>query len=490
MDIQEIQGEDEREPFIASRDEELDKKAFMRACLMSERSSVLMKLADEKQINQTMGKMKNFDFRVVSLINKWSNSTHPEEEADMVFIGGKSASEYMKENGYSFMDCMVLAQTAIEKNKPCVEFDMVESIDQKRRDQKMNLSDPSLKNIPPSHMPKLLNNILKIATFGFYQNREERQNYKKEMELIRFAAIEKSKLARLAKEDKSAYAQEAKRKQEQNRQRAQQAQQRKEEFKLYQYDEKHSKNRLQKMEEFRNDASTKLTQLGDRHDKLQKQAQECRKKLEGIGKAKESAEKWLKENPDWKSSPIKMQTASKMLERVTEYQQARQEYEKVGRNLAKVTKTAEKVMVTLGEAEAKRPRMTELYQKQAEHKLTEAERKELSELEMPGAVVGRSQAGRAKTAETSAPEKQNTAAKQAANKQGPEAAKQTTGKQAANKQRQEAAKQTTGKQAANKQGPEAAKQTTGKQAANKQVPKNEKQKQTLEKKSAAKGRQK
>ena len=102
MDIQEIQGEDEREPFIASRDEELDKKAFMRACLMSERSSVLMKLADEKQINQTMGKMKNFDFRVVSLINKWSNSTHPEEEADMVFIGGKSASEYMKENGYSF----------------------------------------------------------------------------------------------------------------------------------------------------------------------------------------------------------------------------------------------------------------------------------------------------------------------------------------------------------------------------------------------------
>ena len=44
------------------------------------------------------------------------------------------------------------------------------------------------------------------------------------------------------------------------------------------------------MEEFRKDASEKLTQLGNKHEKLQKQAQEYRKKLEGIGQAKESAE--------------------------------------------------------------------------------------------------------------------------------------------------------------------------------------------------------
>ncbi len=450
METKEVLEEDEKVPFIAKQDEKLDKQAFKRACLMSEKSSVLVALGDEKQINATMDKMKNFDYHVISLINTWSNSTHPEMAAERVSIEGKKASEYMKEKGYSFMDCMIMAQTAIEKNKPFVEFDMAEeSMDKKTPSQKINLSDPKMENTPPSHMPKLLNRFLKIVTFGFYQNREERTNYKKEMELIRSAAIEKSRLEHMKKEDKSAKAQEARRKQEQNRERAKQAEERREEYKLYQHDEKHSKNRLQKMEEFRKDASEKLTQLGDKHEKLQKQAREYRKKLEGIGQAKESAEKWLKENPDWKSSPAKMQTASKMLERVKEYHQVRQEYEKVGSSLAKVTKASEKVMVALGEAEGKRPRMTELYQKQAEHKLTEAERKELSELEKPGELVKYSQAGQKKTAENAAPEKENTAAKQMAGKQGPNA-----GKQAAGKQNQQQAR----KQAAGKQGPNAAKQ--------------------------------
>ena len=460
METKEVLEEDEKVPFIAKRDEKLDKQAFKRACLMSEKSSVLVALGDEKQINAAMDKMKNFDYHVISLINTWSKSTHPEMAAERVSIEGKKASEYMKEKGYSFMDCMIMAQTAIEKNKPFVEFDMAEeSMDKKTPSQKINLSDPKMENTPPSHMPKLLNSFLKIVTFGFYQNREERMNYKKEMELIRSAAIEKSRLEHMKKEDKSAKAQEARRKQEQNREQAKQAEQRKEEYKLYQHDEKHSKIRLQKMEEFRKDASEKLTQLGDKHEKLQKQAQEYRKKLEGIGQAKESAEKWLKENPDWKSSPAKMQTASKMLERVKEYHQVRQEYEKVGSSLAKVTKASEKVMVALGEAEGKRPRMTELYQKQAEHKLTEAERKDLSELEKPGELVKYSQAGQKKTAENAAPEKENTAAKQMAGKQGPNAGKQAAGKQNPNAARQ--AQQQSGKQnqqQAGKQAQQAAKQ--------------------------------
>ena len=98
-------------------------------------------------------------------------------------------------------------------------------------------------------------------------------------------------------------------------------------------------------------------------------------------------------------------------------------------------------MVALGEAEGKRPRMTELYQKQAEHKLTEAERKELSELEKPGELVKYSQAGQKKTAENAAPEKENTAAKQMAGKQGPNAGKQAAGKQNPNAARQAAGKQ-------------------------------------------------
>ncbi len=494
METKEVLEEDEKVPFIAKRDEKLDKQAFKRACLMSEKSSVLVALGDEKQINAAMDKMKNFDYHVISLINTWSKSTHPEMAAERVSIEGKKASEYMKEKGYSFMDCMIMAQTAIEKNKPFVEFDMAEeSMDKKTPSQKINLSDPKMENTPPSHMPKLLNSFLKIVTFGFYQNREERMNYKKEMELIRSAAIEKSRLEHMKKEDKSAKAQEARRKQEQNREQAKQAEQRKEEYKLYQHDEKHSKIRLQKMEEFRKDASEKLTQLGDKHEKLQKQAQEYRKKLEGIGQAKESAEKWLKENPDWKSSPAKMQTASKMLERVKEYHQVRQEYEKVGSSLAKVTKASEKVMVALGEAEGKRPRMTELYQKQAEHKLTEAERKELSELEKPGELVKYSQAGQKKTAENAAPEKENTAAKQMAGKQGPNAGKQAAGKQNPNAARQAAGKQNpnAARQAAGKQNPNAARQAqqqSGKQ--NQQQAGKQAQQAAKQKQPAAKGMRK
>jgi len=504
MEIEEILKEDEKVPFIASQDEKLDRQAFKRACLMSERSSVLVELGDEKQINKAMDKMNHFDYRVISLINKWSNSAHPEREIDLVSINGKPGAEVMKENGYSFMDCMMLAQTAIEKNKPCVEFDMAVSGDQKRHDQKMNLSDPSLKNIPPSHMPKLLDRILKVATLGFYQNREERMNRRKEMEMIRFAAVERVRLSRLAKEDKSARAEEARQKMAQNRERAEQGEQRRREFDLYQYDERHSRDRLQKMEKTRNEASQKLVKLGERHEKLKEQAAESRRKLEGIRGAKESAEKWLKENPDWKTSPAKTQTASRMLERVSEYNKARQDYEKIGMSLAKLSQSSQKLMKALGEAEARHPRMTELYQKQAQHKLTEEERKELSELEKPGAVMGGTQTARPGRAQASAPQMQNAAtavrqAPEAGGKPGPQArqapeaggkpgpqAKQApeTGKPGPQARQAPEAGGKPGPQA--KQAPETGKPgPQARQGQNRQRPESGKQRQVMEKKAPA-----
>ena len=163
---------DEEPSFLVTESEKLNKKALRRAIKKDQTTSMLVKLETDGQINKAMRTIdKGFDHRLIAVINKWSTSEHPEREMDMIRVEGKKASEYMKENGYTFMDCVMFAQSAIEKNKPRVEIDVELSDEKGRFDRKMNLSDPGFKNIPPSHMPKLLNSFLQIVTLGFFQNR-------------------------------------------------------------------------------------------------------------------------------------------------------------------------------------------------------------------------------------------------------------------------------------------------------------------------------
>lgn len=379
----------EEAAFLVGENETLDEKAFRRACVTTQANSVLVRLEDKKDIDRAVRSMQGFDRRVIAMVNRWSNSDHPEQVADMVMIGGRKASEVMRENGYSFMDCMMLAQHAIERNKPGVEFDVELSGEGERLKRRMNLSDPGFKNIPPSHMPQGLHKFLKVVTLGFFQNREERQNHKKEMEMIRYAAMEKERQSRLDALDESDYAREIRRKKEQNREMAEKGIRLQEEYELQKKDEAHGREGLERLDAYRQKASERTEQLARRKEQLLERAAANRKKLAELEKVTEATEHWLQDNPDWKKDPDKRKAFAGMLERVNTYHDARREHEQIGKSMAKVDRAAEKLMGFLGEMEGKRPRMTELYRKQVEHRLTEKERKELAELEKP---QGRSQA--------------------------------------------------------------------------------------------------
>ncbi len=376
-----------QDSFAADMDDKLDEKAFRRACKTSQGSSALVNLGNDRQIDKALKDLRQFDYRVIAMINKWSHSEHPEREVERVIIDGKPASDYMKETGYSFMDCMVLAQNAVMKNKPGVEFKMEVTGKQERHDRKMNLSDPNLKYNPPSHMPKALSGILKIASFGFFQNREERINHKKELEMIRLAAVERERQSRLDKADKSAYAEDVRRKKAQNRVEAEKGKKLQEEYELSQRDERHGKESLEKMEISEKKLSSKLLQLGERREKLAQKAAESQRKMTELEGAKDSVDKWIKENPNWKADEDKRKAFAGMMKKVNAYDEAHREYEQTGRDMAKIHRTADKVMKALGELEGKRPRLTELYQKQTQHLLTEEDRKELAALEKPGSVM-------------------------------------------------------------------------------------------------------
>ena len=420
--------EKKKDSFVADMDDKLDEKALRRACKVSQGSSVLVDLGNEKQIDKAIKSMRGFDYRVIAMINRWSNSEHPERVVEKVVIDGKNASEYMRENGYSFMDCMVLAQNAVRNNKPGVEFDMEVTGKQQRHDQKMNLSDPNLKHIPPSHMPKKLNSILKIASFGFFQNREERANHKKELELIRMAAIEREKQSRLEKADKSAYAQEVKRKKEQNRLEAEKGKKLQQEYELSQRDEIHSKEGLEALDAYQKKSAQKLEQLGKRREALVQKAAGNQKRMAELEKSKESMEKWILDNPDWKNNPDKRKAFAGMMKNVREYDEARKEHEQIGHDMAKIHKTSEKFLTAMAEMEGKRPRMTELYRKQAQHTLTDEDRKELEALEKPGSVMeGKRQVIGARVARAEMAMKQHAPDAQkakGASKQEPDAVKQ------------------------------------------------------------------
>ncbi len=333
---------------------------------------------------------KGFDHRLIAVINKWSTSEHPEREMDMIRVEGKKASEYMKENGYTFMDCVMFAQSAIEKNKPRVEIDVELSDEKGRFDRKMNLSDPGFKNIPPSHMPKLLNSFLQIVTLGFFQNRQDRMNHKKELEMIRFAAIEKEKMSRLEKSEKKAAAIEAQRKRAQNKEIATKALERQAEEKQYQYDKKHSQEKLKEMDTYRKEAADKMDRLAKKKAELTEKAKDCQARMKELSGAKEEVKEWLDKNKGtgWEKDPDKKKALSEMMEKVNAYNSAREEYGRVGKDMARVQRTADKLMIAVGVREGKRPRLTELYRKQGEHSLTEEERKELEELEKPGVIKG------------------------------------------------------------------------------------------------------
>ena len=382
---------DEEPSFLVTESEKLNKKALRRAIKKDQTTSMLVKLETDGQINKAMRTIdKGFDHRLIAVINKWSTSEHPEREMDMIRVEGKKASEYMKENGYTFMDCVMFAQSAIEKNKPRVEIDVELSDEKGRFDRKMNLSDPGFKNIPPSHMPKLLNSFLQIVTLGFFQNRQDRMNHKKELEMIRFAAIEKEKMSRLEKSEKKAAAIEAQRKRAQNKEIATKALERQAEEKQYQYDKKHSQEKLKEMDAYRKEAADKMDRLAKKKAELTQQAMDCQARMKELSGAKEEVKEWLDKNKGtgWEKDPDKKKALSEMMEKVNAYNSAREEYGRVGKDMARVQRTADKLMIAVGVREGKRPRLTELYRKQGEHSLTEEERKELEELEKPGVIKG------------------------------------------------------------------------------------------------------
>ncbi|MCX4306596.1 MAG: hypothetical protein OSJ69_12450 [Acetatifactor sp.] len=382
---------DEEPSFLVTESEKLNKKALRRAIKKDQTTSMLVKLETDGQINKAMRTIdKGFDHRLIAVINKWSTSEHPEREMDMIRVEGKKASEYMKENGYTFMDCVMFAQSAIEKNKPRVEIDVELSDEKGRFDRKMNLSDPGFKNIPPSHMPKLLNSFLQIVTLGFFQNRQDRMNHKKELEMIRFAAIEKEKMSRLEKSEKKAAAIEAQRKRAQNKEIATKALERQAEEKQYQYDKKHSQEKLKEMDAYRKEAADKMDRLAKKKAELTEKAMDCQARMKELSGAKEEVKEWLDKNKGtgWEKDPDKKKALSEMMEKVNAYNSAREEYGRVGKDMARVQRTADKLMIAVGVREGKCPRLTELYRKQGEHSLTEEERKELEELEKPGVIKG------------------------------------------------------------------------------------------------------
>ena len=435
-----------------SQREKLDEQAFCRACSESQKSSLLVHLDNDKDIRKAARDMRGFDHRVIALINRWSRSDHPEEEVDRVLIGGEPMSKYMKENGYSFMDCMMLAQTAIEKNRPGVEFKDVElSAEQKLHDKKMNLSDPSIHNVPPSHMPKGLNSILKVLTVGLFQNREERMNNKREKEMIRQAAIEKERQSRLDKRDKSEYAEEVQRKKEENRKAAEKNEKFQEEKRQREQDTEHSKEGLKGLETYRQKADRKLTQLAARKEKLTTQAEANKKKLAEMARVKETTKEWLEANPDWKKDPDKRKAFAGMQDKVKTYNELRKEHEQLGRDLAKVDRAAGKMRDFVGEMEGKRPRLTQLYQKQAGHSLTEEERKELAALEKPGALQGKTRKLEAKPpAKEALRTKQKENPAKASEKPEKEVQEKAAGE--AQKKRQQEARE-AGRKGAGKPGP-------------------------------------
>lgn len=311
---------------------------------------MLVKLETDGQINKAMRTIdKGFDHRLIAVINKWSTSEHPEREMDMIRVEGKKASEYMKENGYTFMDCVMFAQSAIEKNKPRVEIDVELSDEKGRFDRKMNLSDPGFKNIPPSHMPKLLNS-LQIVTLGFFQNRQDRMNHKKELEMIRFAAIEKEKMSRLEKSEKKAAAIEAQRKRAQNKEIATKALERQAEEKQYQYDKKHSQEKLKEMDTYRKEAADKMDRLAKKKAELTEKAKDCQARMKELSGAKEEVKEWLDKNKGtgWEKDPDKKKALSEMMEKVNAYNSAREEYGRVGKDMARVQRTADKLMIAVG----------------------------------------------------------------------------------------------------------------------------------------------
>ena len=313
---------DEEPSFLVTESEKLNKKALRRAIKKDQTTSMLVKLETDGQINKAMRTIdKGFDHRLIAVINKWSTSEHPEREMDMIRVEGKKASEYMKENGYTFMDCVMFAQSAIEKNKPRVEIDVELSDEKGRFDRKMNLSDPGFKNIPPSHMPKLLNSFLQIVTLGFFQNRQDRMNHKKELEMIRFAAIEKEKMSRLEKSEKKAAAIEAQRKRAQNKEIATKALERQAEEKQYQYDKKHSQEKLKEMDTYRKEAADKMDRLAKKKAELTEKAKDCQARMKELSGAKEEVKEWLDKNKGtgWEKDPDKKKALSEMMEKVNAY---------------------------------------------------------------------------------------------------------------------------------------------------------------------------
>ena len=491
---------DEEPSFLVTESEKLNKKALRRAIKKDQTTSMLVKLETDGQINKAMRTIdKGFDHRLIAVINKWSTSEHPEREMDMIRVEGKKASEYMKENGYTFMDCVMFAQSAIEKNKPRVEIDVELSDEKGRFDRKMNLSDPGFKNIPPSHMPKLLNSFLQIVTLGFFQNRQDRMNHKKELEMIRFAAIEKEKMSRLEKSEKKAAAIEAQRKRAQNKEIATKALERQAEEKQYQYDKKHSQEKLKEMDTYRKEAADKMDRLAKKKAELTEKAKDCQARMKELSGAKEEVKEWLDKNKGtgWEKDPDKKKALSEMMEKVNAYNSAREEYGRVGKDMARVQRTADKLMIAVGVREGKRPRLTELYRKQGEHSLTEEERKELEELEKPGVIKGIDSDSVKKAEESekslSEPEKsvesEKDAAEKEAEKEGDvkkeaEAEKKETAEAEAKKESKEAEKKAETPAAGTKKDPVAAGKKDS--PASKEAEKKEAEKKEAEKKAAEK----
>ncbi len=491
---------DEEPSFLVTESEKLNKKALRRAIKKDQTTSMLVKLETDGQINKAMRTIdKGFDHRLIAVINKWSTSEHPEREMDMIRVEGKKASEYMKENGYTFMDCVMFAQSAIEKNKPRVEIDVELSDEKGRFDRKMNLSDPGFKNIPPSHMPKLLNSFLQIVTLGFFQNRQDRMNHKKELEMIRFAAIEKEKMSRLEKSEKKAAAIEAQRKRAQNKEIATKALERQAEEKQYQYDKKHSQEKLKEMDTYRKEAADKMDRLAKKKAELTEKAKDCQARMKELSGAKEEVKEWLDKNKGtgWEKDPDKKKALSEMMEKVNAYNSAREEYGRVGKDMARVQRTADKLMIAVGVREGKRPRLTELYRKQGEHSLTEEERKELEELEKPGVIKGIDSDSVKKAEESekslSEPEKsvesEKDAAEKEAEKEGDvkkeaEAEKKETAEAEAKKESKEAEKKAETPAAGAKKDPVAAGKKDS--PASKEADKKEAEKKEAEKKAAEK----
>ncbi len=133
-----------------------------------------------------------------------------------------------------------------------------------------------------------------------------------------------------------------------------------------------------------------MDRLAKKKAELTEKAKDCQARMKELSGAKEEVKEWLDKNKGtgWEKDPDKKKALSEMMEKVNAYNSAREEYGRVGKDMARVQRTADKLMIAVGVREGKRPRLTELYRKQGEHSLTEEERKELEELEKPGVIKG------------------------------------------------------------------------------------------------------